>query len=160
MATREIWHEILINASPSAVYEAVTDAKKLAHWWTTGARGESAIGKRLEFWFGEFCAAEMEVTVLKPSELVRWRVTPKVESDWVHTEVEFKIFRVNKQTVLHFRHSNWREDAKMFPHCSLGWAIFLLSLKEFVETGKGRPYPYDIPVNMWAPPAKLEAIGS
>ncbi len=28
MATREIWHEILIKASPSAVYEAVTDAKK------------------------------------------------------------------------------------------------------------------------------------
>jgi uncharacterized protein YndB with AHSA1/START domain len=38
MATREIWHEILIKASPSSVYEAVTDAKKLAHWWTTGAR--------------------------------------------------------------------------------------------------------------------------
>jgi len=134
MATREIWHEILINVSPSAVYEAVTDAKKLAHWWTTGARGESAIGKHLEFWFGEFRAAEMEVTVLKPHELVRWHVTPKVASDWVDTEVEFKIFRVNEQTVLHFRHSNWHEDAKMFPHCSLGWAIFLLSLKEFVET--------------------------
>jgi hypothetical protein len=75
------------------------------------------------------------------------------------TEVEFRIFRVNKQTVLHFRHSNWREDAKMFPHCSLGWAIFLLSLKEFVEMGKGRPYPCDMPVNMWAPPTTVEATG-
>jgi hypothetical protein len=33
----------------------------------------------------------------------------------------------------------------------LGWAIFLL------ETGKGRPYPYDMPVNMWAPPKPVEA---
>ncbi len=33
MATREIWHEILINVSPSAIYEAVSDVKKLAHWW-------------------------------------------------------------------------------------------------------------------------------
>jgi hypothetical protein len=47
----------------------------------------------------------------------------------------------------------------MFPHCSLGWAIFLLSLKEFVETGKGRPYPYDMPVNMWTPPTSVEAVG-
>jgi uncharacterized protein YndB with AHSA1/START domain len=158
MASREIWHEILIKASTNEVYQAVSDVKNIAHWWTTGARGESEIGKHLEFWFGDFCAAVMEVTLLKPRELVRWRVTPKVESDWTHTEVEFKIFRVNDQTVLHFRHSNWREDAKMFPHCSLGWAIFLLSLKEFVETGKGRPYPYDMPVNMWTPPTTIEAI--
>jgi hypothetical protein len=26
------------------------------------------------------------------------------------------------------------------------WAIYLLSLKEFVEKGKGRLYPYDMPV--------------
>lgn len=109
MATREIWHEILVNGSANDVYQAVSDAKKIAHWWTTGARGESEIGKHLEFWFGDFCAAVMEVTALKPSELVRWRVTPKVESDWTHTEVEFKIFRVKDQTVLHFRHSNWRD---------------------------------------------------
>jgi hypothetical protein len=94
----------------------------------------------VEFWFGEFCAGEMEVTVRKPHELVRWHVTPKAASDWVDTEVELKIFRVDKQTVLHFRHSNWHEDAKMFPHCSLGWAIFLLSLKEFVETGSAEPH--------------------
>jgi uncharacterized protein YndB with AHSA1/START domain len=81
IATREIWHEVLINVSPSDIYEAVSDVKKLAHWWTTGARGESAIGKRLEFWVGDFCAAEMEVTVLKPRDLVRWHVTPKVASD-------------------------------------------------------------------------------
>jgi hypothetical protein len=28
------------------------------------------------------------------------------------------------------------------------WAIFLLSLKEFVETGRGRPHPHDMPVNI------------
>jgi hypothetical protein len=26
--------------------------------------------------------------------------------------------------------------------------LFLLSLKEFVETGKGRPHPYDMPVGL------------
>jgi uncharacterized protein YndB with AHSA1/START domain len=38
MATREIWHEILINASASEIYQGVTDVKKLAHWWTTDVR--------------------------------------------------------------------------------------------------------------------------
>jgi uncharacterized protein YndB with AHSA1/START domain len=152
MATREIWHEILVNTSPSYLYQAVTDVKKLAHWWTTDTRGESTVGKTLEFWFSGFRAAEMEVTTLKSNELVRWHVTDKSTPDWSNTKIEFNIFDDQGKTFLHFRHSEWQEDAKSFPHCSLGWAIFLLSLKEFAETGKGRPYPYDMPVNMWTPP--------
>ena len=96
----------------------------------------------------------MQVTALEPDELVRWRVFDGGAEDWIDTEVEFKIFCAEGKTYLHFRHSNWKEDAKSFPHCSMGWAIFLLSLKEFVETGKGRPHPYDMPVNLWKPPSK------
>ncbi len=151
MATREIWHEILINASPRALYEAVTDVKKLGHWWTTDTRGESKVGSNLEFWFGGMCQP-MEVTTLQANELVRWNAKPGGAPGWAGTQIEFKIFRDDNKTFLHFRHSNWHEDAKLFPHCSMGWAIFLLSLKEFVETGKGRPFPYDMPVNLWSPP--------
>jgi len=152
MAKREIWHELLVNTSPEQLYEAVAKAEGLAHWWTTGARGYSAVGQRMEFWFDDFCASIAEITMLKTGELVRWHITGGAATDWLDTDVEFKIFRDLDRTILHFRHSNWREDAKQFPHCSMGWAIFLLSLKEFAETGKGRPYPYDMPVNMWMPP--------
>ena len=117
-------------------------------------RGHSAVGETLEFWFSGFRASIMQVTVLEAAELVRWRVFDGGAEDWIDTEVEFKIFCVEGKTYLHFRHSNWKESAKSFPHCSLGWAIFLLSLKEFVETGKGRPHPYDMPVNLWKPPSK------
>jgi hypothetical protein len=79
---------------------------------------------------------------------VRWRVTERSIPDWVDTEISFNISSKDHQTILHLRHSKWREDAKMFPECSMHWAIYLLSLKEFVETGKGRPYPYDLPVNI------------
>ena len=84
---------------------------------------------------------------LTTDEVERWRGDSDFyrmcAPDWADTQIEFKIFRDHGQSFLHFRHSNWCEDAKTFPHCSMGWAIFLLSLKEFVETGKGRPYPYD-----------------
>jgi uncharacterized protein YndB with AHSA1/START domain len=157
MATREIWHEILINASPRELFEAVTDVNKLAHWWTTDTRGESRVGSKLEFWFSGFCGAVMEVTALEPDEVVRWHVVGGGSTDWADTQVEFRILRNHDQTFLHFRHSNWCEHAHYFPHCSLGWAIFLLSLKEFVETGKGRPHPYDMPVNMWSPPLETQS---
>jgi len=155
MTTREIWYKILIHVSPNELYQAVTEVKKLAHSWTIDIRGESAIGKRLEFWFSCLRAAEMEGTTLKRGELVKWRVVDGAAGDWIGTEVEFRIFRDQGKTILHFRHSKWHDDAKTFPHCSLGWAIFLCSLKEFVETGKGRPHPYDMSVSLWSPPTDV-----
>ncbi|HVZ85006.1 MAG TPA: SRPBCC domain-containing protein [Terracidiphilus sp.] len=153
MPAREILHELLVNVSPEQLYQAVTGPAQIAHWWTTGARGESTLGKQLEFWFGDYCASIAEITALEPGKLVRWHVTGGKAKDWIETDLEFRIFVEDGRTMLHFRHSNWREDARQFAHCSFGWAIFLLSLKEFAETGKGRPYPYDMPVNMWKPPA-------
>jgi hypothetical protein len=34
-------------------------------------------------------------------------------------------------------------------HCSTKWAIFLMSLKQLIETGKGAPYPNDVQVSNW-----------
>lgn len=154
MAEREIWHEILIHTTSEQLYDALTKTDKLAHWWTTDVRGESIVGRNLEFWFSGFRGSTAEVEALKPNELVRWRVFDGGVQDWIGTVVEFKILQEGGKILLHFHHSGWKEDAKSFPHCSLGWAIFLLSLKEFVETGKGRPHPYDMPVNLWTPPEK------
>lgn len=29
------------------------------------------------------------------------------------------------------------------------WAIFMLSLKQFIENGEGKPSPYDIKIDNW-----------
>jgi uncharacterized protein YndB with AHSA1/START domain len=93
MAFREIWHEIIIKASPGEIYQALTDVEKLAHWWTTETKGESAVGKKLEFWFYGKYLKEMVVTTLKVDELVQWRATERSDPEWINTEIEWKIFR-------------------------------------------------------------------
>jgi hypothetical protein len=56
MKSYRILHEVGIKASPEAVYQALTDTKKLAGWWTSDTRGSgSKVGDILEFWFGDFC---------------------------------------------------------------------------------------------------------
>jgi hypothetical protein len=52
-------------------------------------------------------------------------------------------------TVLLFGHRNWREPIEFTAHCSMKWAVFLLSLRDFVETGKGRPSPNDLKIDNW-----------
>ncbi len=34
-------------------------------------------------------------------------------------------------------------------HCSTKWAIFLMSLKSLVETGRAAPYPNDVQISNW-----------
>ncbi|HMJ47961.1 MAG TPA: hypothetical protein VK498_11570 [Ferruginibacter sp.] len=58
----------------------------------------------------------------------------------------FKIL-IEDYTIVLFGHRNWKEEVKFMADCSMKWGIFLLSLKEFVETGKGRLSPNDIKID-------------
>jgi uncharacterized protein YndB with AHSA1/START domain len=148
MATYTIRHEVGIETSPEAVYQALTDTSKLAGWWTSDTRGKgSKKGDVLEFWFGDFCQ-KLEVAELQPGKLVRWKANKEGGVDeWVGTEVAFSLKADEKQCWVLFSHSGWRKDSGILPHCSTKWAVFMLSLKDFLEKGKGHPYPKDVQVN-------------
>jgi uncharacterized protein YndB with AHSA1/START domain len=141
MASNEIWHEIRIKASPDAVYDALTDVKKLAEWWIPDTRGESEVGKTLEFWFDEQACQLMQVAALEADQLVRWRATDSDLTDWAGTEIEFRLHPQDGRTLVHFRHSGYRDGTEGFPYYSMSWAVFLVSLKELLEKGKGHPFP-------------------
>ena len=114
MASNEIWHEVRIKASPGAVYQALTEVKKLAQWWIPDTRGEARIGKIPEFWIGASFCQTMRVTALEPDKLVRWQAAEGL-SDWAGTEVEFKIIPHDGRSHLKFRHAGWRSNVEGFP---------------------------------------------
>jgi uncharacterized protein YndB with AHSA1/START domain len=145
MHNTQIWHDIRITASPGAIYAAITDAKQLGRWWIPDTRGESRVGKSLEFWFSPTASQVMEVVELKPGELVRWRDAAGPMDDWSGTEVEFKIMPRGERTSLQLRHHGWTEIAEGFPYYSLSWAVYLTSLKDLLQSGEGHPFP-----NKWA----------
>jgi uncharacterized protein YndB with AHSA1/START domain len=140
MSHKQISHEAPIKAPPADIYAALTDPKLLAKWWIPDTRGESEVGGTLEFWLGESCQ-RMEVIALEPSRLVRWRAPEQGSSDWAQTEIEFDIRSVDDECWVRFRHDGLRSDVEKLPYYSMSWAVFLLSLKELVETGKGFPFP-------------------
>jgi hypothetical protein len=67
--------------------------------------------------------------------------------EWEGTEIAFDVSTDEKQTFVQFRHSGWKESSNFQGHCSMRWAIFLLSLRDVLERGKGRPIPYDLEVH-------------
>lgn len=149
----DILHRIGIQAPLSRVYAAVSTIDGLAGWWTRQTTGVSSLGETLHFEFlsaqGERMGAmAMQVTALVPEQEVRWRCTAGPE-EWVGTDLVFALVREGDYTIVRFGHCNWREAVEFTSHCSTKWATFLLSLKDLLETGQGRPAPNDLKIDNW-----------
>ena len=139
----EIVHKISIKAPPASVYEALATADGIARWWTTVTKGDSTPGKTLTMSFGPNDAL-MRVEALEPGKRVAWEGVTSPQ-DWIGTKVSFDLTPDGENTTLRFAHRGWNaERSEFMSHCSMQWAIFLLSLRELVETGKGRPFPHYI----------------
>lgn len=144
----QINHQIGVKASPNEIYRYLTETDKLAQWWTTDTGGSGAkVGDTLEFRFYGSCQ-KFNVKELKKGKRVVWK-SPKGQGneEWEDTEVSFDLSTDEQQTFIQFRHSGWRESTDLQGHCSMRWAVFLLSFKDVLERGKGRPYPYDLEVH-------------
>jgi uncharacterized protein YndB with AHSA1/START domain len=135
----------VISAPLDSVYEAVATKEGVSEWWTRdGVRGESSPGSTLQFFFGQpDPAAVMKVTRLDPAGHVQWSCTGGAE-EWVGTTLSFDLTQKDDETVVMFAHADWREPVEFMAHCSARWAYFLLSLKSYMETGKGTPFPEDL----------------
>jgi uncharacterized protein YndB with AHSA1/START domain len=139
----EIRHDVPLNASSAAIFEALTDVARLAEWWIPDTRGRPEIGQMLEFWFSDKGCQQMRVAEITPDEYVRWDAAGEDAGDWSGTFVEFRISQANDGSVLRFRHAGWRGEVERFPYYSFSWAVFLVSLKDLLEKGKGHPFPND-----------------
>jgi len=148
VTTSAIHHQIGVKATPDQIFQTLTAVDKLARWWTTDTRGGGArVGDTLEFWFGEMCQ-KFAVSELVRDKRVVWR-SPRGQGvdEWEDTEVRFELSTDEHQTFVRFQHDGWRERTPLQGHCSMRWAVFLLSLKDVLERGKGRPFPYDLEID-------------
>lgn len=144
----DILHRVGIAAPPGATYQALATRSGLASWWTDETHGESEVGGELKFRFGQNGGFDMKVLALKPEERVRWEVTAG-PAEWLGTTIDFELHREGTHTIVLFSHRDWREPVEFMHHCSTKWAVFLLSLKRLLETGRGAPFPNDVKIDNW-----------
>ena len=137
----DILHRVGIKSSLDQVYKALATREGLAAWWTNNTQGESKVGGVLQFRFdaGGF---DMKVLELHPAKRVLWQVVDG-PADWIGTKVSFELKQAGDHAIVLFKHQDWKESVEFMHHCSTKWAIYLMSLKSLVETGKGTPNPND-----------------
>ncbi|WP_257667006.1 SRPBCC family protein [Parapedobacter tibetensis] len=145
----DILHRIGIKSSSmDDVYKALTTREGLSAWWTNDTQGEgNKVGGVLQFRFGAG-GFDMKVIELHPATRVLWEVVDGPE-EWVGTKVSWELKQEDDYIIILFKHQGWREPVEFMYHCSTKWAIFLMSLKSLLETGKGAPDPSDVKISNW-----------
>ncbi|RYY49590.1 MAG: SRPBCC domain-containing protein [Chitinophagaceae bacterium] len=148
-----IKHRIGIKAPLEKVYQALTSINGLAGWWTTDTSGSAAMGDNIFFRFTNeqgkaLGAIKMEVRLLEENETVHW-VCQEGPKEWIGTDIVFDIHEEDGFSIVLFQHCNWKQWVEFTAHCSMKWAVFMLSLKELLETGKGKPAPLDMKIDNW-----------
>ena len=143
----DILHKVGIKSPPDRVYKALTTIDGLSGWWTKNTQGEGSPGGVIQFRFGPG-GFDMKVLELRPDAHVLWEVVDGPE-EWVGTTVSWDLKQEDDYTSVLFKHQGWREPVEFMHHCSTKWAVYLLSLKSLVETGKGAPDPDDVKIANW-----------
>ena len=148
----DILHRVGIKSSLDEVYKALTTREGLAAWWTNNTQGESKVGGVLKFRFSvggaEIGGFDMKVLELQPAERVLWQVVDG-PAEWIGTKISFELKQESEYSIVLFKHQDWKEPVEFMHHCSTKWAIFLMSLKSLLETGRGAPCPDDIQIGDW-----------
>lgn len=148
-----IKNRIGIKAPIQKVYEALSTVAGIAGWWTTDTSGVSEIEKTIIVRFRnlegtELGSMNMRVKALEPDQKVHWKFTDG-PAEWIDTDVVFDLETQDDFTIVLFSHENWRDEVEFKSHCSMKWAVFLLSLRQYVETGIGQPSPNDVKIDNW-----------
>ena len=136
------------NTTATKVMDALTSIDGLAGWWTHETTGNPKQGGVVSFTFGNNGGFDMRV-LKSDAQQVQWECI-KGPDDWLGTHIEFDIQTRDTHNQIMFRHKGWASENPFFHHCSTKWATFLLSLRDYVEKGKGHPFPDDV---------KIEAAG-
>lgn len=148
-----ILHRVGIKANINDVYQSIASIDGLSKWWTQDTSGSDKVGGTIRFVFKDLAGnlkGEIlkEVTSLSPAKQVKWK-NAGGPPDWAGTEVIFDLSQEGDYVIILFQHRGWAEETESTAHCNLKWGTFLLSLRDYLETGKGRPAPHDLQINNW-----------
>ena len=137
-----IKHLFHINTSREKVFEAISTIKGLSNWWTTQTSGSSAKDGIIRFRFGDMSGPDMKVTEVKPNESISWECVAS-NHGWTGNTITIKLDENDGKTRVRFSHDGWKEQDDFYTICSFSWALYMKSLREFCQTGKGEAFGSD-----------------
>jgi hypothetical protein len=142
----EVRHRVGIRGSAANIYLALVEPRELSGWWATHASGAPEVGMTLDLTFGELVTLSFVIRDLQTSSLVHLECSSG-PYPWLGSQLQFALEDADKQVFVTLTHGNSGADDESFLYFSTKWPLYLLSLRDYIESGSGRPYPNDIKIH-------------
>lgn len=142
----KVEHRVGIRGNVSEIYRALFDPDELPRWWASTAAGVPAVHETIDLDFKELARLSFSIGVLVPDQAVTL-VCTSGPGPWRGSQLKFTLENAADQVFVSLIHENTDADDDDFLYFSTKWPLYLLSLRDLIETGTGRPYPNDIKIH-------------
>ncbi len=139
----DIQHLLKIQSSPETIYNSLTTAAGIRNWWTDNADLDEYPGGKgvFRFHYNQTVETVVRITKLERPVLVEWIVETSFRPEQNGTLITFHLKPEANGVWLHFSQTGYLEADDTYALMNTGWAYYLVSLKQYVEKGQGKPSP-------------------
>ncbi|MDQ3108744.1 MAG: SRPBCC domain-containing protein [Bacteroidota bacterium] len=138
---------LLVDQTPEQVFNAINNVRG---WWSEQIEGSTdKLNEEFNYHYQDVHSCRMKIIEFIPGEKVVWLVMDnyfnftKDKTEWKDTKVSFEISEKAGKTELVFTHIGLVPAYECYTICSDAWGNYINgSLRSLVETGKGKPNPY------------------
>jgi hypothetical protein len=150
MAHENYKRSLSVSADADVVFAALTSG--IENWWTKPDQPIQCEGDRATFTFPPGQSYwTFEAVKLKPSSYVELRCvdalhivegqSSETEREWLGSYLRWAISPEGGGTKIEFEHSGLYPELLCYEICEAGWDMFFMeSLKEYLNTGQGKPH--------------------
>ena len=139
-------HRVGIRGDVTEIYTSLIHPEKLSRWWASSASGIPQAGEKLNLVFAELATLTFSLSRLQADQEVILDCT-NGPGPWQGSRLLFTLENANGQVFLTLVHENTSASDDDFLYFNTKWPIYLLSLRDYIETGSGHPYPRDIKIH-------------
>lgn len=141
--TNDIHFAVTLHAAPGAILNALMFEQEIRRWWTVAVDIDPT-GHGVFAWDSYGWRVHLDMARDDAARTVRWTCTQSNMQNtdaWEGTHIDFRVTLQTEGCRLDFCQSGYR-DSPCRDVCDGGWRYFIgTSLKRYLETGKGLPYP-------------------
>lgn len=130
-----------------AVSEAMKSIQNFRAWWSEEIEGNTnVLGDTFFYHYKDVHLCKIKLEEEVPNTKLVYRVTAnefnftKDKTEWVNTQLVFDLSSENGKTKIVFTHVGLVPGYECYAVCNDAWTSYIQgSLKEYIETGKGKP---------------------
>ena len=143
----KVCHQVGVVGAIDDIYRVLHQPAGLTGWWATTADGVPEVGGVLDLHFAGLATLSFRIEDLRENEGVCLRCVSG-PGPWQECSLTFSLRQDRDQVWVRLDHENAAASEDDFLYFSTKWPCYLLSLKDLMETGQGRPYPNEAKIHL------------